>query len=198
MDKAGAGRTVSCVFLAAGAGSRFGGGKLLADFRGEALYERALRLMDAVGFDRSAVVSGCGEILAAAARRGFLCVRNDEPERGISLSVRLGLEAVKPCGAVLFLVGDQPLLTAESVRRILAAGAEHPEKIIVPRSSDGRGGSPCLFPEAFFPELAALEGDRGGRRVIRAHPEAVFAVELPGSELIDTDTREALQRLSKV
>lgn len=198
MDKTGAGRTVSCVFLAAGSGTRFGGGKLLADFRGEALYTRALRLMDAVGFDRSAVVSGCEEILAAAARRGFLAVQNNEPERGISLSVRLGLEAVKPCSAVLFLVGDQPLLTAESVRRILAAGAEQPEKIIVPRSADGRDGSPCLFPGAFFPELAALEGDRGGRRVIRAHPEAVFAVELPGSELIDTDTREALQRLSKV
>ena len=194
MDK----RTVSCVLLAAGAGSRFGGGKLLAEFDGKRLFERAMNALPTERFVRVAVVSGCEDILAESERRGFLAVRNDAPEQGVSLSIRLGLESAKPCSAVLFLVGDQPLLTKESVRRILEAGAARPEKIIVPEAPDGRLGNPCLFPAAFFPELSALEGDRGGKRVIRAHPEAVLTVPLPEEELFDTDTKEELSRLKEI
>ena len=138
-----------------------------------------------------------GHFLAECLRRGFLAVRNDAPEEGVSRSIRLGLRAAEPCSAVLFLVGDQPLLTAGSVRRILAAGRENPDKIIVPQRPDGQSGNPCLFPAAFFPELLSLEGDRGGRRVIRAHPEAVFPVSVPEEELADTDTKEELRRLAK-
>lgn len=194
MDK----RAVSCVLLAAGAGLRFGGGKLLAEFDGERLFERAMNVLPEELFARVAVVSGCEEILAESERRGFLAVRNSAPEKGVSLSVRLGLEAAKPCGAVLFLVCDQPLLRQASVRRILEAGAAHPEKIVAPQGADGRLGNPCLFPAAFFPELAALEGDCGGKRVIRAHPEALFTVPLPEEELFDTDTKEELSRLKEV
>ena len=95
-------RAVSCVLLAAGAGLRFGGGKLLAEFDGERLFERAMNVLPEELFARVAVVSGCEEILAESERRGFLAVRNSAPEKGVSLSVRLGLEAAKPCGAVLF------------------------------------------------------------------------------------------------
>lgn len=191
-------RTVACVLLAAGAGSRFGGGKLLAEFDGERLFERAMNVLPAELLDRVVVVSGCEDILAESERRGFLAVRNGAPEEGISLSIRLGLEAAKPCSAALFLVGDQPLLTRGSVREILKTGAEHPDKIIAPQHADGRLGNPCLFPAAYFPELAALEGDRGGKRVIRAHPEAVLTVPLPEAELLDTDTKEELSRLKRI
>ena len=170
-------RAVACVLLAAGAGSRFGGGKLLAEFGGERLFERAMNVLPKELFSR---------------------VRNSAPEKGVSLSIRLGLEAAKPCSAVLFLVCDQPLLRKESVLRILEAGAAHPERIIVPEGADGRLGNPCLFPAAYFSELAALEGDRGGKRVIRAHPEAVLTVPLPEEELFDTDTKEDLSRLKEI
>ena len=134
MDTAMDNRTVSCVLLAAGAGSRFGGGKLLAEFDGKRLFERAMNALPEELFARVAVVSGCEDILAESERRGFLAVRNDAPEKGVSLSIRLGLNAAKPCSAVLFLVGDQPLLRKESVRRILEAGAAHPEKIVAPEA----------------------------------------------------------------
>ncbi len=187
--------TAACVLLAAGLGSRFGGGKLKAEFRGEPLYMRAMDALPRELLVRTVVVSGSEEILSEARRRGFETVRNDRPAEGISRSIRLGLSAAEPCSGVLFLVGDQPLLTKDSVRHILRTAAECPEKIIAPIRSDGELGNPCFFPAAFFPELRALEGDRGGRRVIRAHPEALRTVNLPEEELTDTDTREEFRLL---
>ena len=70
-----------------------------------------------------------------------------------------------------------------------------------PVSEIGRGSRPAgngrrsLFPAGFFPELRALDGDRGGRRVISAHPEALYAVPVPAEELTDTDRPEDLERL---
>ena len=183
--------------MAAGGGTRFGGGKLLARFRGESLYRRTLELLPGQALDAMAVVSGEPEILAAAEAMGFLPVRNDRPEEGVSRTIRLGLEALGDCGAALFMVADQPLLTRETVARILSLGAEHPDRIVAPERPDGQLGNPCLFPAVFFPELRALEGDRGGRRVISAHPEALWAVPVPEEELIDTDRPEDLEKLEK-
>ncbi len=183
--------------MAAGGGTRFGGGKLLASFRGEPLYRRALALLPGQALDAVAVVSGEPEILAAAEAMDYRSVRNDRPEEGVSRTIRLGLEVLGDCDAALFMVADQPLLTRETVARILAAGEEHPEKIVAPVRADGQLGNPCLFPAAFFPELRALEGDRGGRRVISAHPEALWALPAPEEELIDTDRREDLDRLEE-
>ena len=44
--------------MAAGSGTRFGGGKLLARFRGESLYRRTLELLPGQALDAVAVVSG--------------------------------------------------------------------------------------------------------------------------------------------
>lgn len=151
-------RAVACVLLAAGAGSRFGGGKLLAEFGGERLFEHAMNVLPKELFSRVAVVSGCEDILAESERRGFLAVRNSAPEKGVSLSIRLGLEAAKPCSAVLFLVCDQPLLRKESVLRILEAGAARPERIIAPEGADGRLGNPCCSRQPIFRSLPRSRG----------------------------------------
>ena len=56
-------------------------------------------------------------------------------------------------------------------------------------------GNPCLFPARFFPELCALEGDRGGSSVIRRHEDALLLVEADEHELFDCDTKQALEIL---
>ncbi len=160
-------RAVACVLLAAGAGSRFGGGKLLAEFGGERLFERAMNVLPKELFSRVAVVSGCEDILAESERRGFLAVRNSAPEKGVSLSIRLGLEAAKPCSAVLFLVCDQPLLRKESVLRILEAGAAHPERIIAPEGRGRATRQSLPVPGSLFSGACRA---RGGPRRKARHP----------------------------
>ena len=43
----------------------------------------------------------------------------------------------------------------------------------------------------------ALEGDVGGKAVIRRHMDKLLTVELAAQELVDCDTPEALRRLKQ-
>ena len=99
------------------------------------------------------------------------------------------------CDGVLFQVADQPFLRRETVARATSLWRERPEAIVA-LGHRGQRGNPCLFPARFFPELMALEGDRGGSAVIRRHPEALVLVETAAEELWDVDTPQALEALA--
>ena len=86
------------------------------------------------------------------------------------------------------------LLRAGTVRRVVAAWQERPE-CIAAAAHNGNRGNPCLFPARFFPELCALEADRGGSSVIRRHENVLLLVEAGERELFDCDTKQALEIL---
>ena len=55
-----------------------------------------------------------------------------------------------------------------------------------------------LFDQAFFPELFALSGDRGGKAVMKRHMDQVLWVEAEAAEeLLDVDRAEDLEKLEK-
>lgn len=187
---------LGCLVMAAGSATRFGENKLAARFGDKMLIERIFEAVPAEKFSSRVVVTQYGEIEALAPYFGFEAVRNDRPELGISRTIRLGLEALKDCDAVLFCVADQPLLRRETIAAEVDFFLEHPESI-VSLSSKGKRGNPCLFPARFFPELMALEGDKGGRSVIARHEDAVLLYEASEEELIDVDTVETLDALTR-
>ncbi|MEG1917564.1 MAG: nucleotidyltransferase family protein [Oscillospiraceae bacterium] len=189
-------RKLGCVVLAAGSAKRFGANKLAATLGGKSLLQRALEAVPADRFAIVAVVTQYPEAEALARSFGFRAVRNPAPERGLSSSVRLGLDAVGNCDAVLFQVADQPLLRRESVARLVEFYLQQPARIAA-LSHGGVRGNPCLFPARFFPELLALTGDRGGSVVIRQNPEDVLYLETAAAELIDVDEPAALETLRK-
>ena len=185
---------LGCVVMAAGAGSRFGSNKLLAEFRGKPLYRRALEAIPGAQFCRVAVVTGYDPVAALAAGLDFCPVKNDQPELGISRTIRLGLETMKHCDGVLFMTADQPLLTARTILNLIDAFLREPD-CIAAAACAGRRGNPCLFPQWLFPELLELEGDTGGSRVIRQHPQHLRLVETAAEELADCDTLQTLRAL---
>lgn len=185
---------IGCVLLAAGRGLRFGENKLLARWEGRTLLDRAIDAIP-LGLQAVAVVSS-PETARIAAARGLPVIRNDRPEDGISRSVRLGTEALPDCEAILYLVADQPWLCREGVERVLGLHRDFPDAICA-ASSAGKRGNPCLFPRRFFPELTALEGDRGGSAVIRRHEDCLRLIELPALQLRDIDTRADLSALKE-
>ena len=186
---------IGCVILAAGNGSRFGANKLLAEFRGGPLIARAFGAIPPELAPRTVAVTQYDAVEALARESGFACVRNSAPELGVSHSVALGTRALAgECDGILYLVGDQPLLTRDTVLRILEVFRAHPDRIIVPAAGD-RQGNPCVFPKDLFPALCSLSGDRGGKQLIRANPERVRHVSVPSRELCDVDTVAELEQL---
>lgn len=185
---------IGCLIMAAGNASRFGENKLTASFAGKSLFSLALAAIPADTFARVTVVSQYPVLLQEAEQAGFHAIRNDRPDDGISRTIRLGTEAMADCAGILYMVADQPLLRQETVLRIVQDWQQHPG-CIVGAAHNGHRGNPCLFPARFFPELCALEGDRGGSSVIRRHEDALRLVEAAEPELSDCDTKQALEIL---
>ncbi len=186
--------SAGCLLMAAGNASRFGENKLTARFDGQSLFSLALAAIPKELFARVTVVSQYPALLEEAARTGFDTILNDRPEDGISRTIRLGTQAMADCAGILYMVADQPLLRAGTVRRVVDVWRAHPE-CIAAAAHNGNRGNPCLFPARFFPELCALEADRGGSSVIRRHEDALLLVEAGERELFDCDTKQALEIL---
>ncbi len=187
-------KKISCIILAAGKGERFGGDKLLAPVRGVPMISRAFQAVPKEAFHQVAVVSGEERILELAGQEGFVPVENAFPEQGISRSIRLGIRALESCDAILFMVSDQPFLKKESILQILDKYAENPDCIIA-LAHKGESGNPVLFPREYFQELEALQGDKGGKTVMKRYPLRQRLVEVPEEQLLDVDTKEMLGRL---
>ena len=183
---------LGCVIMASGLGKRFGSNKLMADFHGEPLIQRALRATDGL-FAKRVVVTRHESVAALCRELGADVVLHDLPHR--SDTVRLGLEALGDLDACMFLPGDQPLLRRETVAMLLEIRKENPDRIIRPAYEDSEG-SPVLFPAWAFPELKTLPEGKGGGVVIKNHPHEVYRVSVfDPFELADADTPETLELL---
>jgi molybdenum cofactor cytidylyltransferase len=187
---------IGCVLLAAGAGKRFGGGKLLFPVDGEPMIARALRLYAALPLTARICVTRAEEteIQRLAHENGFPVVINPDPERGVGTSVAIATEAIlarEPAlDGILYAVADQPNLTQQSVRKLIEMFEEHSDDI-ASLSFEKRRGNPAIFPAEFYPELCALKEDTGGGAVIKRHTDRLRLTEvLSARELDDIDTKE--------
>jgi molybdenum cofactor cytidylyltransferase len=175
------------LILAAGLGTRFGGRKLLAPIDGKPMLQHVLDLAAAADLSRVVIVLGReAEVIEANCRwRDELRVRNYTPEQGLASSVKTGLWTLLRLNAiqrVVVLLGDEPFLTVDQLRVVLAAAGQ----IVVPRF-DGRPGNPVVLDRSTWQLAARIEGDRGFSQVFSAYPNLVTYVDVPGTNR-DIDT----------
>jgi len=187
--------TVAGIVLAAGASSRMGRPKMLLPLGGGTVLAVVTQALLDGGLEKVVVVLG-HEAEAVRNEAGLPrderleVVVNDDWPSGMASSLRRGLDACADADAALVALGDQPGITAERVRRIVEAWRPG-ESLVLPVHGD-RAGHPVLFGRRLWPELRALEGDVGGREVVRRH--LAEAVQVPAEPLADLDTQEDLQR----
>ena len=186
--------TISCVIMASGLGTRFGGNKLMADFDGAPLIQCALKATENL-FHHRVVVTRHEDVAALCREQNVDVVLHSLPHR--SDTVRLGLEVLNNSDCCMFLPGDQPLLSRETVRKLILCWEENRAHIVRPTCGD-TVGAPVLFPSWTFGELMNLPEGKGGSWVIKNHPDQVkiLSIEDP-CELMDADTPEALELLQR-
>lgn len=136
------------------------------------------------------------EITRGLPSTGLLVHRNADWEAGMGSSLKSGLaflrEACPQAVSVLVLLADQPLVSAEYLKRILARSGNSPHKIIASGYGD-RAGVPALFPALFWPALMELPSGKGAKGFIEAHREQALVLD-PGVATMDIDTPEAYRK----
>ncbi len=196
------------LILAAGAGVRFGGGKVRALLDGRPLIGHVLVAARAAGLARIVLVLGRDAVAVRAALLardpaaldGVLLAVNGAPERGLASSLRLGLvvATAEPAPAgVLVLLGDQPRVRPDVIEALLGAAATAAAGTLAVAPAYARDGAPnpVLLLRPAWPPAVALEGDRGVGPLLAANPARVVRVPVGGSNP-DVDTPADLVALA--
>lgn len=113
---------------------------------------------------------------------------NLHPDKGISQSVIIGVEATTDVSGYMFIPGDQVCLSAKSIEALSKVFDANPGNIVIPVYG-GRYGSPKIFPQSMREALLSLKGDEGGRTLIKTHRDKVIELvidDLKENEDIDT------------
>ena len=174
--------------FAAGEGSRYGGAKLLADWRGAPLLHGALRTAFAAPAQTVTVVTGAHAERVSACARAFARARPDgarlrivharDHALGLSASIRQGVLGLPPDAQAAYLfLGDMPRVP-EQVLEALAGALAQGASAAAPRFG-GRRGHPVLVSRALFGALAGLDGDRGAGELLKTLGPSLAVIDAP-------------------
>ncbi len=187
------------IILAAGESVRMGEPKQLLAYHGTTLLQHAIAT--ALELDGTPVVVVLGahaeKIRTQISEPRVTFAENPDWLEGMGASVRVGLSAMLAAhpdvAGVIFLPCDQPLLTAATLRDLIAAH-ERTGRAIAASEYGGVLGVPALFARDHFPELLALDGATGARQIIWAHRANAIGVPFPEGA-VDVDTPADYARL---
>ncbi|MEM9710466.1 MAG: nucleotidyltransferase family protein [Pseudomonadota bacterium] len=179
------------ILLAAGRSVRFGSeDKLLADLRDRPLIWHAATALADAGCDRLVAVTTQSSV--ANILKEYEIIQFDRPSLMQSDSLRAAISRAGDLDAegALIALADMPLITVETLRRVLERGRMHGISAV----TDGRRRMPpAYFHKGIFPELLKTDGDRGARSLI-AQIATETCIEVPEEELIDVDELGDLER----
>lgn len=184
------------MILAAGGSRRLGTPKqLLQDASGETLIVRAARTALASVCRPVVVVLGAAEDAIRPALDGLpvTVAVNPDWETGMAGSLQAGLAALGEVDAALVMLCDQPGVTP-ALLNLLADTYQTTGHALVACEYGGAVGVPALFAYPLFPELLALRGEQGARRILQTYAGPQSHILFPEG-LSDVDTAADVARL---
>jgi molybdenum cofactor cytidylyltransferase len=182
---------IETVVLAAGASRRMGTPKQLLPFGDSTVLQHVVDAAGSAALDGVVLVLGprAEEILGSLRRpKGIRVVRNEDFGSGMASSLRAGLASMRPTTrAAVILLGDQPTVTAASIRAV-AEEFRRSGSVVVRARYGGREGHPVLLARVTWSAVSAVEGDAGARGALRRFE--VTPVDVEGTVPPDVDTWE--------
>jgi molybdenum cofactor cytidylyltransferase len=190
------------IILAAGKSSRMGEPKQLLDFHGRYLLECVIK--QTLAFPFSKVLTVIGHEAENIQRnidiknKRFQWVFSPEYSQGQSYSLKAGLKAIEDQSNVMVFLGDQPLITSESIRTVMEEGERQSKSETPPFSlqptCDGKPGHPVFFGNIHKIDFSTLSGDQGAKNILKTMKTRIMLpLDDPGV-LMDIDTKEDYQK----
>jgi molybdenum cofactor cytidylyltransferase len=183
---------LAAIVLAAGAGKRFGGGKLSARFNGEPLVHHAIRAARAAPVERVIVIAAPGLDTGTWDTPGPAVEVRRIETTALSDSLKAGVAAAGDAKGAFVFLGDMPLIprgVADDLAEALGANFA-----AMPRFQ-GQSGHPVLLSCIAFAELAELQGDEGAGKLLRSRKDVAFLDWPDNTVLLDVDRVEDIKRL---
>ncbi len=192
---------VAAIVLAAGQSTRMAPYHklLVADRGGKTMIARTVDNVLASGARPVLVVVGhrAEDIKAALGGRPVTYVPAPDYAEGLSASLKAGIAAVPPeARGALVCLGDMPLVTGRMLDRLIAGFDPDEGRAVVVPVHQGKFGNPILWDRQFFPDILALSGDSGARKLLHQHAEGVAEIDMADDAVLrDFDTLESLATL---
>lgn len=190
---------ISGIILAAGLSRRMGTNKLILPVDGVPVVEKIIKAASQSELREIILVCSSDMVASIGSKYGVKIVNNNDPQLGQSRSVRLGVEnSCQYADGFMFLVGDQPFITANVINRLIESYMSGKYSAAVPLYN-GKRGNPVIFTYALREKLMGLDGDSGGRILLEELEGSIAAVDFGDERLgFDIDTREEYEMLLKL
>ena len=190
---------IAIVILAAGKSSRLGQKKQLLPWQNVTLLENSILAAKSSGHSPIvAVIPPEDDILNIVKNYNITVVINHERDKGVSTSIRLGMQkAFAECrgiDAVIFMVCDQPFISAEVLCNLGKKYREGNE--IVTCQYGETWGIPSLFSRKYFEEILQLQGDRGAKKLLYRYKDKCASIPFVQGN-IDIDTMDEYKKITE-
>ncbi len=192
---------VDAVILASGSAVRMGTNKLLLPLHDNdktPLIKHFLKKIPYTLFKNTFLIYSDPKLLDISSAFPITPCYNNRAEVGKSAAIKQGLTYSSSNDGILFFVADQPFLLPSTIADIIETFEKHPSSIIVPQANN-KPRNPVLFPTRLKNELLKLQGDEGGKNIIKTHPKEVHYLEFPTAEqFTDIDTPAMYKKMTTV
>jgi molybdenum cofactor cytidylyltransferase len=190
----------AAIILAAGFSSRMGQLKPLLPLGKETVADHLIKTYLKSGVDVYLVVGYRGEELRAAlGKRDIRIVENPDYPRGMFTGVLAGLRSLEAGYRGVFVNPvDIPLVSPATIRKLLGAAGEQPDRVLHPVFR-GKRGHPPLIPAALFPTILAGGKDGNLKAALDECRDITVEVDVPDRNILfdldePDDYRELLRR----
>ena len=85
----------------------------------------------------------------------------------------------------IILLGDQPLITAKYLNKIIDIFKNHDKKIVASKYNNTLG-VPTIIPKRYYNQLLKLKGDKGAKDFLNTNTKDIISLENINLKDIDT------------
>ena len=103
------------------------------------------------------------------------------------------MKSSEKCDGYMFFVADQPLINQKDIEKLIRVFRENKDFIVIPKYKK-KCGNPVIYPSLYKEEILRLEGDKGGKSIIKSSNKIKY-VEVEENTLFDIDNKDDFNKL---